>query len=124
MKDDKTTIIELKKHLKEFVRERDWEQFHKPKDLAISLNLEAAEVLELFQWNNKTLEELKKDPEFMENIKDELSDVLAYTLNLCNYLEIDLSNSFEKKMEKTRKKYPINIVKGKSGKYTLYQNKK
>lgn len=119
MKTDKTTTIdELKKNLKIFVRERDWEQFHHPKDLALSLTLESTEVLELFQWNNKTLEELKKDPVFMENMKDELSDVLAHTLNLCNYLEIDLSDSFEKKLEKTREKYPADKWKGRSGKYT------
>ena len=119
MKTDKiTTIDELKKNLKEFVRERDWEQFHHPKDLALSLTLESTEVLELFQWNNKTLEELKKDPEFMENMKDELADVLTHTLNLCNYLEIDLSSSFEKKIEKSAKKYPIHLAKGKSDKYT------
>ncbi len=122
MKDNKTTIHELKEHQKEFVRERDWEKFHHPKDLAISLNLEATEVLELFQWNQKTLEELKNDPEFMQNMKDELSDVLSHTLNLANYLEIDLSDSFEKKIEKAKIKYPVHLAKGKSDKYTkLYK---
>lgn len=124
MKTDKTTTIdELKSEMKQFVRQRDWEQFHHPKDLALSLTLESAEVLELFQWNNKTLEELKNDREFMENIKDELSDVLSHTLNLCNYLEIDLSNSFEKKLEKARVKYPVHLAKGKSDKYTKLHKK-
>ncbi len=124
MKTDKTTTIdELKKNLKIFVRERDWEQFHHPKDLALSLTLESTEVLELFQWNNKTLEELKKDPEFMENMKDELADVLTHTLNLCNYLEIDMSDSFEKKLEKSAKKYPVHLAKGKSDKYTKLHKK-
>ncbi len=100
-----------------FRKERDWKQFHEnPKDLAISLSLEAAEVLEHFQW--KSEEEIK---EYIKTNKiaigEELSDVLYWVLLLSNDLGIDIKDAFEKKMKKNALKYPINKSKGKHEKY-------
>jgi len=103
----------------EFVKERDWEQFHNPKDTAISLSLEAAEVLEHFQW--KSPEEIKaylvtnKD-----DIADELIDVLYWVLLMSYYFKIDLDKAFDRKMAKNIKKYPAPKAKGSHAKYTQY----
>ena len=107
----------------EFVKERDWEQFHNPKDTAISLSLEAAEVLEHFQW--KTPEEIKKYLETnKDDIADELIDVLYWVLLMSYYFKIDLDPAFERKMAKNREKYPVEKVKSKHAKYTKYQENK
>lgn len=96
---------------------RDWRQFHNPKDLAISLSLEAAEVLEHFQWKNEA--EVK---EFIEQKKDhlgeELADVLYWTLTLAHDAGIDLKQAFHRKMKINEQKYPIDKAKGSHKKYT------
>ena len=96
---------------------RDWKQFHNPKDMAISLSLEASEVLEHFQWKNES--EIK---EYLEknksDIADELADVLYWVLLMSNDLGIDIIEASEKKLEKNGLKYPIAKSKGKSTKYT------
>ncbi|MFA6197599.1 MAG: nucleotide pyrophosphohydrolase [Patescibacteria group bacterium] len=96
---------------------RDWRQFHKPKDLALSLVLEAAEVLEHFQWKNdeevKELMEKKK-----ENLGEELADVLYWILTLAHDAGIDLKQAFLRKMEINEKKYPVDKAKGSHKKYT------
>lgn len=110
-------LMELRDLVLKFVNERDWDQFHSPKDLAISLNLEAAEVLEHFQW--KSEEEIKSYVKTnKEDISDELSDVLYWVILIANNLDIDIPKSFKKKMLKNSKKYPINKAKGKHSKYT------
>jgi NTP pyrophosphatase (non-canonical NTP hydrolase) len=105
-----------------YVKARDWEQFHTPKDLGISLALEAAEVLEHFQW--KSPEEIKKYIETNKNdIADELVDVLYWVLLMSHYLKIDLDEAFDRKMTENEKKYPVEKAKGKHSKYTAYQEK-
>lgn len=104
-----------------FIEERDWSQFHNPKDLAISLSLEAAELLEHFQWKNQTeidayLKEHKGD------VAEELVDVLYWVLLISHYLKIDLSEAFDQKMTKNDAKYPVSKAKGKHDKYTAYQD--
>lgn len=99
-----------------FRKSRDWEQFHKPKDLAISLCLEAAEVLEHFQWKNP--EEIKKY--IVTNKKDigeELADVLYWVLLLSHDLKIDILDALDKKIKKNAKKYPVKKAKGTHTKY-------
>ena len=88
-----------------FRKERDWEQFHNPKNLAISISLEAAELLEKFQWLNleESLEFASKNK---DKISDELADLLIYIFYLCNDLEIDLIDSIEKKIAENKKKIP------------------
>ena len=100
-----------------FRDERDWKQFHDPKDCAISLMLEAAELLEHFQWKNK--EEIQKHiQDHKEDIGDELADVLYFILIMSHDLNIDIVKSFHKKIEKNSKKYPIEKSKGNHTKYT------
>jgi NTP pyrophosphatase (non-canonical NTP hydrolase) len=100
--------------IKEFCDERDWGQFHDPKNLAISLNLEASEVLELFQW---TIDN-KVKPEKKGEIAGELADVFYWLIMLSNHYNIDLLEALEEKMKVNAKKYPIEKAKGVSTKYT------
>lgn len=95
---------------------RDWKQFHNPKDLAISLVLEAAEVAEHFQWKSK--EEIEKYIiEHKEDIAEEVADVLYWVLLISHDLNIDIVESFHKKMKQNEKKYPVDKAKGKHTKY-------
>lgn len=103
-------INELTKQILGFCEERDWRKFHHPKDLAISLLLEATELLEHFQWRNgKEFEgHIKKDK---EEIAGELADIFYWVLLMSNDLNIDLRDAFEKKMIKNAKKYPVKEFK-------------
>ena len=105
-----------------YVHDRDWEQFHNPKDMAVNLSLEASEVLKLFLWKNP--QEIK---DFIKTNKDdiakELFDVLYGVLLSAHYLDIDLFETFEKKMTENEEKYPIAKAKGSHKKYTHYQEK-
>ncbi|MFA6522440.1 MAG: nucleotide pyrophosphohydrolase [Patescibacteria group bacterium] len=95
---------------------RDWRQFHNPKDLSISLVLEAGEVMEHFQWKNpKEIEDYVKSDK--EHIADELADVLYWVLLMSHDLKIDLLKAVEKKLKKNEEKYPIEKAKGKHTKY-------
>lgn len=98
----------------EFRDERNWEQFHNPKDLAISLSLEASELLENFQW--KTSKQALTDN--MDNVTDELADVVIYALLLSNTLDINLEKAIKEKISKNRQKYPVEKSFGTSKKYT------
>jgi NTP pyrophosphatase (non-canonical NTP hydrolase) len=109
---DRTT--QLLQTIKQFVADRNWEQFHEPKNLAISLNLEAAEVLELFQWTKDNFLEADKH----EHLAEELADVFYWLILLSNKFDIDLFDALEKKMKQNEKKYPIEKAKGTSKKYT------
>ena len=102
---DKQQVLE---QLQAFVAERDWEQFHSPENLAKSVSIEAAELLELFQWSSDADE---------TNIKDELADVLTYCILLADNLGLDPYQIVIEKLEKTREKYPVDRSKGKSDKY-------
>jgi dCTP diphosphatase len=110
-------IEKLKEMVVAFRDERDWKQFHNPKDMAISLVLEAGEVLEHFQWKNE--KEIQESVESRkEEIGDELADVLYWVLLMSNDLGIDISEAFIKKLEKNGLKYPVEKAKGKHTKYT------
>lgn len=114
-----TDIKRLTESATSFRDERDWKQFNNPKDLAISLTLEAAEVLEHFQWkNDEVLNEYVKNNK--EEIGHELSDVLFWVLLMSHDLDIDMVEAFENKMTLNKAKYPAALVKGKSAKYTEY----
>ncbi|MFH1200772.1 MAG: nucleotide pyrophosphohydrolase [bacterium] len=96
---------------------RDWKQFHNLKDVAISLSLEAAEVLEHFQWKSKEeIEEYIKTHK--EHIGEELADVFYWVLLMANDLDIDIEKALKLKMKENEKKYPIKKAKGKHSKYT------
>lgn len=96
-----------------FRDDRNWRQFHDEKDLAISISIEAAELLELFQWKNSD-EVIKNNKERLE---EELADVLIYSLMLADNLDFDVANIIQKKITKNTIKYPIEKSKGKSDKY-------
>ncbi|MEQ6377730.1 nucleotide pyrophosphohydrolase [Bacillaceae bacterium S4-13-56] len=108
------TLKDLQKKATKFRDNRDWNQFHNPKDLAISLSLEAAELLENFQW--KSSDEAVK--ENIENIKDELADVVIYSLLMADQLDVDLSEAIVRKIKKNEEKYPVEKAKGSNRKYT------
>ncbi len=113
-------IKELKKKVIAFRDARDWKQFHNQKDMALSLVLEAAEVLEHFQWKTTRADIEKYAKAHKREIGEELADVLYWVLAMSHDLGIDLKEAFEKKMEKNAKKYPIKKAKGKSTKYTKF----
>lgn len=110
-------IDELIKKIVAFRNARDWKQFHNPKDCAISLSLEASEVLEHFQWKSK--EEIEKYIKSnKKEIADELADVLYWVLLISHDLGIDITKASEIKLKENAKKYPIKKAKGKHSKYT------
>ena len=114
-----TELDEIIKNINQFRIDRDWKQFHNPKNLAISLSLEANEVLEHFQW--KTLEESRKlSSEKKTQLRQEIADVAVYLLYLCDELDINLVESIKEKMEINNKKYPVEKSKGKSTKYNEF----
>lgn len=99
---------EIMRELRDFVAERDWAQFHTPENLAKSISIEAAELLELFQW---------KATDNIEALKDELADVLTYCYFLADEYHLDPKDLILAKLEKTRAKYPVEKSRGKSDKY-------
>ena len=113
MNDRSTSVDDLRQLLRQFVDERDWQSFHNPKNLAMSLAIEAAELMEHFQW--LTPEEASQaavDPDQREAICDEIADCLAYVLAMANTIDIDLSTELARKMEKNAAKYPIETSRG------------
>ena len=117
--DANVTIAQLKAVMNEFVQERSWEKFHLPKNLAMSIAIESAELMEHFQWTNP---EQPLSPIGDESpVAQEIADVFAYTLRLAHVLGVDLSQALERKMELTRIKYPIGlefVPKGSSPPYS------
>ena len=111
-------LEELMSKIDQFVTDRDWTQFHSPKNLAASMSIEASELLECFQWDDLTADELKMDARRFENVKSELADVINYSLRLCSILELNPIEIVTKKLHENAKKYPVRLSKGKSTKYT------
>lgn len=110
---------ELKLAIRDFVAEREWEQFHTPKNLAMALAVEAAELMEPFQWIDA--EQSRDLPEErLCQVREELGDVLIYLVRIADVLEIDLLQAAKAKLEKNRQKYPTERVRGKSLKYNEY----
>ncbi len=109
-------LNDLTKKIIAFRNERDWKQFHNPKDVSLSLVLEATEVMEHFQWKSK--EEIEKYVKTnKEEIGEELADVLFWVLLMSHDLKIDITDALEKKIKKNEKKYPVEKAKGKHTKY-------
>jgi len=112
-------LKKLKEELIKFRKERDWEQFHDPKNLAEAIAIESGELLEKFLW--KTVEQSKKiDKERIENIKSEVSDILNYCIYLAEELEFDIIEEAYKKIGKNAVKYPVDKAKGNAKKYTKF----
>ena len=101
-----------------FRDERDWKQYHSSRNVALSVVLEAAELLEIFQWkSDRECEEFLNDPAVRQNISDELADIFLYILLMADDLDIDLVEAAERKMKKNAEKYPVAKAKGKALKY-------
>ena len=114
--DKQTTVAALRAVVAEFVAERDWRQFHTPKNLSMSLAIEAGELMEHFQWlTPRESRELAQEPDKLAEVGDELSDILCYALALANELGIDVAVAFERKMAANRKKYPADEYRGRYG---------
>ena len=103
----------IKKEIKEFVDERDWDQFHTPKNLSMALSVEVSELLEIFQW--KKADEYKRATEKQkEMIKDEVADIFYYLVRISEKLNINIEEALLNKMKKNKEKYPKESVKGKA----------
>lgn len=109
----------LRSRINQFVKERDWEQFHSPKNLAMAMIVEAAELVEHFQWD--TLEEsYQLDDEKREKVGQELADTFVYLLRIAEVTGIDLIEAANLKIDLNAKKYPVEKVRGSNKKYTEY----
>ncbi|MDR1010599.1 MAG: nucleotide pyrophosphohydrolase [Opitutaceae bacterium] len=118
--DNSTTVAELKARILAFVHERDWEQFHAPKNLSMALAAEAGELMEHFLWADAdaSREAVRKDAARRKKIEEELADVIIYALEFANATDIDVAAAIESKMEANGKKYPVEKARGRSEKYT------
>jgi dCTP diphosphatase len=112
-------ILDLQAALREFSRERDWEKFHSPKNLASALAVEAVELLEPFQWLTEE-QSRQLSPERKMHVCDEIADVLLYLLQLCDALQIDPLEVAWQKLRANAEKYPVSLAKGNSAKYTEF----
>jgi dCTP diphosphatase len=110
-------LLDLRDRLREFARERDWEQFHTPKNLTSALAVEAAELLEHFQWMPSSPVEGLSD-EKQQQIGEEIADVLIYLVRLADVLTIDVISATDAKLAKNALKYPVALARGKSAKYS------
>ena len=106
----KNDLRTLRDALRRFADERDWDQFHSPRNLAASISIEAAELLECFQWQPEAKQ--------VERVREEMADVLLYLIRLADKLDVDLVEAAERKLELNAKKYPVHKARGKSSKYT------
>jgi NTP pyrophosphatase (non-canonical NTP hydrolase) len=110
-------MLETIARIRKFRDDRDWQRFHDPKNLAVSISIEAAELLELFQW--QTGEEATRfAAENKERVSEEIADVAIYLVELADITGIDLAKAIEAKLEKNAKKYPVDKARGVSTKYT------
>lgn len=116
MNDRSTTVGDLRELIRAFVTERDWNQFHAPKNLTMSLAIEAAELMEHFQWLTvEASRQVGKDAVKLAAVGEELADVLCYALALANELDLDVSAIIRDKMLKNVRKYPIETIRGRYG---------
>jgi len=109
----------LQKKVIDFRDERDWKQYHNPKDLALSINIEAGELAEIFQWKtNNEIKEALKNPNKLQELEHELADIIIYCLDMAEETGIDLEQAIIEKIEHNSKKYPVHKAKGSAKKYT------
>ena len=119
MDDTVTRIAELKQMVKNFSEERDWDQFHNAKDLAIGIVTEASELLETFRFKSeREVEALFNDESSAKKIRDELADIFYFALRLAQKYNIDVSKSLDEKIKDNARKYPVDKAKGSNKKYT------
>jgi dCTP diphosphatase len=116
MSDSETSVAELKRWVNEFVDQRDWRRFHAPKNLAMSVAIEAAELMEHFQWISAEESRcIANAPDRLAAVGEELADVLCYALAMANELGLDISATIRQKLAKNEKKYPAEEYRGRYG---------
>lgn len=116
---DHDSYYELKLRLRNFADERDWDQFHSPKNLAMALIAEAAELIEHFQWLTQKESTIIQGDK-LEAVRMELADIMIYLIRIADKLDVDLLQAVDKKININEQKYPVDKVKGKHKKYTEY----
>ncbi len=119
--DSKTTVSTLKRRVSRFRDERDWLKFHNAKDLSAAISIEAAELLEVFLWNNTLEAEMvRNDKRRFASVQEEMADITIYLLSLSDVLRIDLSDAVTAKLKRNAEKYPVSKSKGISKKYSEF----
>ena len=114
MSDSKITIGEIKEKIEDFIKKRNWSQFHDSKSLSMSIAIEVAELMENFQWvSTLNSDKIIEDEKLRTNVIDEIADVLIYSLAFCIKNNIDVSKSINQKLKKNEVKYPLSKYKGK-----------
>ncbi|WP_404420397.1 MazG-like family protein [Nibricoccus sp. IMCC34717] len=119
LSDEFTVLAEIKRRVLAFAQERDWEQFHTPKNLSMALAAEAAELMEHFLWSDGPGSHVAAQEEKRrQKIEEELADIVIYALEFANIAKIDVSAAIERKMAANARKYPVEKARGRSDKYT------
>ena len=113
MRDEKTTVDTLKIFVENFVKERDWAQFHSPKNISMALAIEASELMDIFKWDAQKDSNMKMSEGISrQEAIDELADIIIYAIAFANRNNIDISSAIKQKMKKNEKKYPVDRYKG------------
>lgn len=119
MKDTETDLQEIKDRVLDFARERDWEQFHSPKNLSMAIAAEAAELMEHFLWQSPEASHSDMNGETLRiKVEEELADIFIFAIEFANITEMDISSIIEAKMKQNAEKYPAEKARGRSDKYT------
>lgn len=117
--DTSTSLQQLKEEIKAFAVERDWEQFHTPKNLSMAIAAEAAELMEHFLWKEGVESvDVLQDPLKHQQIAEELADILIFSLEFANIAQMDVASIIREKMKANAVKYPVEKAKGRADKYT------
>lgn len=112
---------DLVRKIRKFVDERDWEQFHSPKNLSMALVVEASELVEIFQWSSEE-QSLNLDPDQKQRVEEEVADVMNYLIRICDRLDIDLLKATNRKIQINSEKYPAEQVRGSALKYSEFKS--
>ena len=120
--DNETTLADLKHSISQFVDERDWLQFHDPKNLVMAMTSEVGELADHFRWvNNNESHDLATSPENAKDVADELADILMFAIEFASVCKIDIASAIAGKLEQNALRYPIEKSKGSSKKYNRFQ---
>ncbi len=112
-------LSSLKDYSQKFINDREWSKFHSPKNVAIGVSVEAAELLEIFQWLTEEQSfAMKDDPETLQKVQDEAADIFHFLIRLSSVLDFDLIKAFWRKMKQNESKYPAQLCKGGTKKYS------
>ena len=116
-------IKNIQKQLSDFANERDWDQFHNPKNLAMALSVEASELVEIFQWLTPEQSAAIMSSGESEHVKEEMADIMIYLIRMADKLNVDLESIVNDKIVQNGKKYPVNLSKGNADKSTSFSSK-